>query len=93
MSALDNYQRRNALSVEKRLLLEQRLRGLKGPAASAIPRREPNETPLASFAQQRLWFLDQLFPGNSFYNIPVVLPISTGLHPPLLRRCLNEIVG
>ncbi|NTW45340.1 MAG: amino acid adenylation domain-containing protein, partial [Anaerolineaceae bacterium] len=31
-----------------------------------------DEIPL-SFSQQRLWFLDQLSPGNIFYNIPVVL--------------------
>jgi hypothetical protein len=27
----------------------------------------------ASFAQQRLWFLDQLFPGNPFYNVSTAL--------------------
>jgi hypothetical protein len=27
----------------------------------------------ASFAQQRLWFFDQLFPGNPFYNVSAAL--------------------
>ncbi|WP_146138691.1 condensation domain-containing protein, partial [Chroococcidiopsis cubana] len=30
----------------------------------------------ASFAQQRLWFLDRLFPGTSFYNVPTTVRLS-----------------
>lgn len=33
--------------------------------------RSENLSP--SFAQQRLWFLDQLVPNNPFYNVPVAL--------------------
>ncbi|PYS25180.1 MAG: non-ribosomal peptide synthetase, partial [Acidobacteria bacterium] len=45
-----------------------------------------------SFAQQRLWFLDQLLPGNSFYNIPAALRLSVPLSIPILEQSLNEIV-
>src|SRR5437588_5785146 len=45
-----------------------------------------------SFAQQRLWFLDQLLPGNSFYNIPAALRLSVPLSIPVLEQSLNEIV-
>jgi amino acid adenylation domain-containing protein len=45
-----------------------------------------------SFAQQRLWFLDQLEPGSSAYNIPMALRIKGGLNPEVLERSLNEIV-
>ncbi|MEE8583430.1 MAG: amino acid adenylation domain-containing protein, partial [Acidobacteriota bacterium] len=45
-----------------------------------------------SFAQQRLWFLDQLDSGNSVYNIPVPLRLEGELHLPALRQALNEII-
>jgi amino acid adenylation domain-containing protein len=44
-----------------------------------------------SFAQQRLWFLDQLAPGNPFYNLPAVLRLSA-VRPSVLERCLAEII-
>ncbi len=46
-----------------------------------------------SFAQQRLWFLDQLEPGNLFYNIPTVLRLRGQLDIPALIAALNEIVA
>jgi amino acid adenylation domain-containing protein len=45
-----------------------------------------------SFAQQRLWLLDQLSPGSSVYNIPMVLRLAGQLDTSMLRASLNEIV-
>jgi non-ribosomal peptide synthetase component F/acyl carrier protein len=46
-----------------------------------------------SFAQQRLWFLDQLDAGNALYNIPSSLRLSGRPELAALRRAVDEIVG
>ncbi|MBN1203856.1 MAG: amino acid adenylation domain-containing protein [Myxococcaceae bacterium] len=46
----------------------------------------------ASFAQRRLWFLDQFEPGNAFYNIPAALRLPGMLNAQVLEHSLNEIV-
>jgi amino acid adenylation domain-containing protein/non-ribosomal peptide synthase protein (TIGR01720 family) len=56
-----------------------------------VPRAENTELPL-SFAQQRLWFLDQLQPNSSFYNIPVGLHILGTLNQVALELSLSEII-
>jgi amino acid adenylation domain-containing protein len=45
-----------------------------------------------SFAQQRLWFLDRMAPGNPFYNIPVAIPIQASVDHRILQRVLNALV-
>ena len=45
-----------------------------------------------SFAQQRLWFIDQLDPGNSVYNFPVAVRLKGALNLAALEQSLNEIV-
>jgi amino acid adenylation domain-containing protein len=45
-----------------------------------------------SFAQQRLWFLDQLEPGSAFYNIPVALQLSGSLDVAALAESLAQLV-
>src|SRR6185436_4046912 len=48
------------------------------------------ELPL-SFAQQRLFFLDQLEPGSSFYNIPGAVRLSGVLNLSALSKSLSEV--
>jgi amino acid adenylation domain-containing protein/FkbM family methyltransferase len=45
-----------------------------------------------SFAQQRLWFLDQLQPGNFFFNMPVAFRLTGRLDAALLERAVNEVI-
>jgi amino acid adenylation domain-containing protein/FkbM family methyltransferase len=59
---------------------------------SGIPRRtEPGPAPL-SYAQQRLWFLDQLEPASARYNVPLALRFTGVLHMPVLRWALDQLV-
>ncbi|HYG61060.1 MAG TPA: condensation domain-containing protein, partial [Thermoanaerobaculia bacterium] len=66
-------------------------------AATALAAIEPlastagGPQPL-SFAQERLWFLDQLEPGSPAYNIPAALRLSGRLGLPALAASLEEIV-
>ena len=45
-----------------------------------------------SFAQQRLWFLDQMEPENPFYNLAAILRLKGSLDLAALEQSFNEIV-
>ena len=46
----------------------------------------------ASFAQQSLWFIDQLTPGRATYNLPGALRVRGKLDVEVLKRTVDEIV-
>ena len=46
-----------------------------------------------SFAQQRLWMLDQLDPGNPVYNVPLAVRLQGNIDVDALNRTLNEVVA
>ncbi len=50
------------------------------------------ELPL-SFAQQRLWFLDQLIPNSAMYNIPVGFHLRGAVDTNVMERALNEMIN
>ena len=60
--------------------------------AEAIRRVERDGKLALSYAQQRLWFIDQLEPGSATYNIPSAVRLRGRLDEEALRRSLNEIV-
>ncbi|MFB2976515.1 amino acid adenylation domain-containing protein [Microseira sp. BLCC-F43] len=59
------------------------------PPIVCVP-REGNLT--LSFAQQRLWFANQLMPGNSAYNMPATLRVFGSLNVKALEQSLNEVI-
>ncbi|HEV3048982.1 MAG TPA: condensation domain-containing protein, partial [Longimicrobium sp.] len=60
------------------------------PPLVPVP-RDGSPLPL-SFAQQRLWFIDQLEPGSTAYNMPSALRLRGPLDPRVLERALGEVV-
>ncbi len=70
-------------------LLEEE--GIETESQKITPRQQRAEFPL-SFAQQRLWFLDQLAPGSVAYNLSGRLRLQGRLDVSALEASLNEIV-
>jgi amino acid adenylation domain-containing protein/non-ribosomal peptide synthase protein (TIGR01720 family) len=82
------------LSPEKLSLLVMRMKKKSAETREAgrIPRRAGGAASALSFAQQRLWLLDRLEPGNSAYNMPFPARLVGTLDVAVLARTLNEIV-
>ncbi len=82
-------ERLKRLSPEKRALLESRLLGQaaegQGVRTSLVPRADDARQVL-SFAERRMWFLDQLAPGNPFYNLPLAARFVGELDVALLKQ-------
>lgn len=92
MARMNDFNERVAnLSAKKRAFLEAHLKSEEGIAERAIP-RWPEFTPAPlSFAQERLWFLDQLEPGT-LYNISHAFSVVGELDVDVLERCFSEIL-
>ncbi len=90
----DILRRRSELSTDKLLLLEKRLKGKYTPASApqVIPRRSNEGSTPLSFAQQRLWFIEQMETGNAFYNVPVAVRLKGALNVHALKQTFTEII-
>ncbi len=64
-----------------------------GGAPPPIVAQPRGATAPLSFAQQRLWFLEQFQPGTALFNMPGAVRLSGPLRYPLLRRALDQIVA
>src|SRR4051812_7290919 len=90
----DIEQRIAMLSPAKRVLLERYLQDQNMSAAPtlSIPQRDPSAPLPLSFAQQRLWFLDQLKPGLTAYNNVSAFRLNGLLNVQVLQQGLTEIL-
>ncbi|WP_142283664.1 condensation domain-containing protein, partial [Mycobacterium gordonae] len=73
-------------------LLATNLGGHKGGLAPLVAVPRPAVVPL-SFAQSRLWFLDQLHGPSPVYNLPVALRLSGGLDADALGVALADVLA
>ena len=83
-----------SLSSAKRALLELKLQQVHAISAGSmtIPRRVKKDSAPLSFAQQRLWFLNQLEPESCAYNERSALRLDGTLNIDALRGALNAVI-
>ncbi|KMM93365.1 non-ribosomal peptide synthase/polyketide synthase [Pseudomonas lini] len=65
------------------------------PQAAVIsaPKAQPRPSLLPlSFSQQRLWFIEQLTPGTTLFNIPFALHLKGELNVEALHASLNDLL-
>ena len=93
---MSNNKPTNDSQLRRRELLEKRLRGgsnTGGRGVNQIGKRAGVDTtcPL-SFAQERLWFLNQLSIETSLYNVPLAIRLKGTLNTHALEECLRLVV-
>lgn len=79
--------------------MQSQVGGVQTPPIISVPRDAESVTPSSehrylplSFAQQRLWFIAQLEPDSTAYNLPDAVRLVGNLNIPALEQSLNEIV-
>ncbi|MFB1485453.1 condensation domain-containing protein, partial [Corallococcus sp. RDP092CA] len=72
--------------------LAGRLHGSASSLAPKLPLATHGGPVPLSFAQQRLWLLDQLQPGDASYNIPTALQLTGRLDVEALRRSFQSLI-
>src|SRR5262249_22710713 len=92
MKESNKYQDAVGISSVKRELLTSLLAEDGIELSRKIPKRQTSGPSPLSFAQQRLWFIEQLEPGNAAYNIPGAVRLEGRLDLEVLERVINEIV-
>jgi amino acid adenylation domain-containing protein len=80
-----------ARQAEILAFIRQANQALKTGSEPIQPGLRPGNIPL-SFSQQRLWFLNQLEPNSSAYNIPAAVKITGKLNITALSESIREII-
>ncbi|MDT0343936.1 non-ribosomal peptide synthetase [Streptomyces litchfieldiae] len=87
---MSSEEQRGGASPRQRELLAMLLARRKG--MSAAPRRVPAAEPIAaSYAQRRMWFMDELYGAGPTYSVPFVLRFTGDLDTDALVRSIREL--
>jgi amino acid adenylation domain-containing protein len=80
--------------MDKQKLFEELLRkkGIVSPKGPVLTRRDDSAPYQLSFAQRRIWFLQQFDPQSASYNDPEAIRIKGPLNMDVMERCFNEII-
>ena len=91
---MDLEERIARLSPAKLALLERRLEKTRpdGRHETAVPGGPARERAPLSFAQERLWFLDQMEPERGIYNLPELMLLPDPVDPGLIEESLLLLV-
>src|SRR5215208_5297654 len=89
---MSEVSKRIALLSKERRALFQALLSASGINSPIICRTDRTGPVPMSYAQQRLWFIDQLEPGNPAYNRPVPLRLKGRLDVRALVQSLQAII-
>ena len=71
--------------------IEKGLSGTRALNELPIEKARRDEPLPLSFAQQRLWFLDQLNPNSAVYNVPMAVRLQGPMEISALEQALSEI--
>ena len=101
-------ERKKKLSTAKKILIQEKLssanqeNSFQESNAQLFSKTEERKTVIQkspkkdfyplSFSQERLWFLQQLAPENSAYNMPFALQIEGPLNIEILEKALYDVV-
>ena len=89
----ENLKALGDLTADQQALLLLMLRKkAQARARQRIPRASRGPQQPLSFAQERLWFLNQFEPESAFYNIPIPLQLRGSLNVAALESTLNELL-
>jgi amino acid adenylation domain-containing protein len=89
--ALDDAIRAEMRANRDGLLVALRRRAEADAATGGIPRLAESRRPELSFAQRRLWFLDQMDPGSVRYNIGGGVRLTGAIDTEVLRQALEDV--
>ncbi|MEV6521298.1 amino acid adenylation domain-containing protein [Longispora sp. NPDC051575] len=81
----------DSVADPKRAAMEARLRRRVAPTESGIPRRPDGEAPPLSYAQERVWFMEQFAPGTAAYGSPLLVRLGADLDLELLAAALTQV--
>lgn len=63
-----------------------------GKGLASIPKADRNSDLLLSYGQQRIWFLEQLNPGSSFYHMPAILKLDGELDLAHFEKQIKTVI-
>ncbi|GAA3808759.1 non-ribosomal peptide synthetase [Amycolatopsis tucumanensis] len=80
------------LAARKRELLRRRLAQAGLASTTSIPKRDSDDDLPLSYAQSRMWFLQQLDPASPAYNVCLAITLRGALDKAALHRSFQRLV-